>query len=150
MSGRFLIVIIEIQSVTNHEFIGNIESDIIDLNVSGNWAVFAEKHAGLDAGGALLAENGLDEADGLPGVEDVVNKDDAAAVKVPELLGDNLRALTCHALTGIAADGDHTNAHGDGDVANEVRAEDHRAGEDGDDCDFCARAVELGGGVVEP
>ena len=65
----------------------------------------------------------------------------------PSCWATTWRALTCHAVAGVAADRDHADAHGNRDVADQVRAEDHRAGEDGDNRDL-RRAVELGGGVV--
>ena len=141
------VVIIEIQAISDHKFVGNIESYVVDLHIARNWALFSEEDAGFDTGSPLLAEDGLDEPEGLAGVEDVVDEDDAAAMQIAELLGDDLGSLAGDALAGIAADGNDADPHGDGDLAHEIGAEDHCAGEDGDDGDLC-RAVEFGDGVV--
>ena len=58
------------------------------------------------------------------------------AADVAKLLAEHLRALRADAGAGITADGHQADFHREGDLANQVAAEDHRAGQDRHDGDL--------------
>src|SRR5262249_44764027 len=121
---------------SDDELVGDFKSDIVNMRLLRRRPVLAQQHAALHAGSAELAQDGHDELDGSAAVEDVVDEQHMAATDVAELLADELRALGAQRLAGIAADGHQADLHLHWQLADEIAAEDHRAGEDRDDGDF--------------
>src|SRR5688500_11581609 len=57
------VVVIVVQTVSDHELVGNLKTDVIDVNLPSRWAVLAQQHARFHTGWAELLEHRADELD---------------------------------------------------------------------------------------
>src|SRR5688572_1997079 len=102
--GQVAVVVVVVQPISDHEFIGNLKAHVIHRRLPRGGAVLAQEHAGLHRFGAKFLHERHDELQSPAAVEDVVDEQHMPPADVAELLTEHARALRADAAAGVAAD----------------------------------------------
>ena len=78
-----------VEAVADHEDVVDVEADVLARRAHGRLDPLAEEHGGTHRGGVPLLDDGADEPDRAPGVENVVDDEHVPSLEIlGQLAGD--------------------------------------------------------------
>ena len=143
-AGELAVAFGEVEPVANDELIGDMEADEIGAYAGFPAALLLQQDAKADGGRIQLLDLVDDPLASVAGIEDIVDDENVGPFQVEPQHINDLWLLDWTGVITVAGDAHAIQPHRNTDMAEEVRREEDRPVDDGDDGDFIGIRVGLG------